>query len=192
MEDTTKFNIPDFEVSPEGDQPASITEKKTPNKKEKVPNKLPRMNRTVNCIHCSAARILNPDQYESYYSYWGDEDKILRNFVCQPCDSLRKDNPFKFWLMYSPLVLKTIRSLRTTFELYKSSSRSAEDQNSLYVMTNNILGQGNLYCGTDFPSNCSLITENFLPVGVRLKKFPFVQEEIEFRPYDDVKVKIIQ
>jgi len=192
MEPTTEFVIPTITPKPEllletgGDNTPSKS------KKTKDKDKLARINRQVRCIHCDSIRILNPDQYEAYFAYWGNEDKINRNFVCQPCDSAKKENPFKFWLKYSEQTKKLLKTLRATFELYKSSTRGAAEQTALYTMINNALGEYRLYNGTDFPINCQLINSNMLPIGITIYTFPFVDKTVELRPYEvDDKVQFV-
>ena len=73
-------------------------------KNSKAKKLLSKVNRPMNCIFCETERILNPQQYQAYYDYWGDEDKIKRNFVCKPCEVKQNDNPFLFWLTNHEMV----------------------------------------------------------------------------------------
>ncbi len=156
--------------------------------------RLPRTNREVPCIYCGDIRTLNPDQYQSYFDYWGTEEKITRNFECKPCEILRTANPFSFHLIYSEQTRKFIKGLKAIFELYKSSPKGQDDVTSLQNMTNTMAAEYSMFTG-DFNSNCEFVIdpEKRLPNGLKVKNFPFVGS-IEFAPYNSAvsdKIKFL-
>ena len=153
-------------------------------KNSKAKKLLSKVNRPMNCIFCETERILNPQQYQAYYDYWGDEDKIKRNFVCKPCEVKQNDNPFLFWLTNHEMVKRLNRGLKATFEVYKSSGRSTEDVLALQNMTTNFLQQNKIDS-----ANMEFILENQLPVAIKIKNMPFVGT-FEFRPYTEEKIKL--
>lgn len=182
--ETNTFIIPDLT------NPTFITEKSEEvadenlQSKSKEPKKLAKVNRPINCIFCESERILNPKQYQSYFDYWGDEEKIKRNFVCKPCEMLQNENPFSFWLKNHDSVKKVVRALKAVFEVYKGSSKAQEDVVTLQNMTNNVLKDVHVDI-----TKIEFLLENRLPVAVRVKNMPFVGD-FEIRPYDEIKIKI--
>lgn len=153
-------------------------------KNSKAKKLLSKVNRDVKCIFCEESRILNPQQYQAYYDYWGDEDKITRNFICKPCEVKQNDNPFLFWLYNHDMVKRINRGLKATFEVYKSSGRSNDDVVALQNMATNLLQQNKISS-----DNMEFILENHLPVAIKIKNMPFIGT-FEFRPYNEEKIKI--
>lgn len=190
------FNIPTELLEPKKDK--RLENLKNSKKSEPKPEpvveseKLPRVNRQILCIHCETEKILNPDQYQSYYDYWGDEDKIKRNFICKPCDMAIQNNPFRFYATYSELTRKFIKQLKSFFESYRTSQRLPQDVNNLGSSVTQLCQEYNFY-KADFVSNCEYILDTVkqLPIGLRLKCMPYVGT-IEFLPYETTeKVKFL-
>lgn len=180
MEDTSKFNTPEFsnvvvEEKPKRDNLKEYREKK----------KLSKINRSIPCVFCETERILNPTQYQAYFDYWGDEDKIKRNFICQPCETKQNDNPFAFWINHHEKTRKLLKGLKAIFEVYKASTRSNGEVKTLQDTTISLLKENRISDG-----NMEFIIENQLPVGVRIRNMPFVGT-IEMKPYNEIKINII-
>jgi hypothetical protein len=199
--ETNAFNVPNFEFSTAAPEippiqqeydPEQIIEEHRPKhnpadnlKKYREKKKLSKVNRELDCPFCGEKRILNPNQYQSYYDYWGDEDKIKRNFICKPCEVKQNENPFLFWLQHHESTRKANRALKAVFELYKSSRRTQEDILALQNMTVNVMSEYKID-----PTNIEFITENNLPTAIRIKHMPFVGT-FEFKPYNEVKINIV-
>jgi hypothetical protein len=168
-----------------------VPETKVPEEKKKKVTKqiedkrlrLPRTNRTVKCIFCKEDRILNPDQYQAYFDYWGNEDKIEREFVCKPCDVKQKENPIKFWVLHSNHD-KLIHGLRTACDIYKNSGKSQSDVLNLQTMVTHYFNDVNII-GTNF----EFILENQLPVAFKVT-VPFVKERFQLNPYATTENRI--
>ena len=134
MENTTEFVLPVIEKTKR--------QKKQPPKQilEERP-RLPRTNRTIKCAFCASEKILNPDQYQSLFDYWGNEEKIEREFMCKDCDVAMKDNPILFWAKHSELLPALARKIRAAFEVFNSSIRDNENTVVLQNMVNSFLGE---------------------------------------------------
>lgn len=181
MENMEKLVVPDFSAQKSEEKP-----KKGDNlRKYREKQQLSKVNRNVPCIYCGTERILNPQQYQAYFDYWGDEDKVKRNFVCQPCDTEANKNPFLFWLNHHDSAKRLVRGLKAIFEVYKASPKAESDVLSLQNMTVGLLGENKI----DAP-NMEFITENKLPTGIRVKNMPFVGT-IELKPYNEQKIHIL-
>lgn len=164
----------------------SETPKKRDNLKEyRDKKKLAKVNRNVTCIFCATERILNPEQYQAYFDYWGDEEKIKRNFVCQPCDTKQSENPFAFWVTHHEKTRKLTKGLKAIFEVYRASNKTDIDVKSLQDMTVHLLGEYQIT-----GNNMEFIIENQLPAGVKIRNMPFVGT-IELKPYNETKINII-
>lgn len=187
LEDTNTINIPDFSEQPKKFNPLDNLRKRKVVEKEL----LPKRNRDICCSFCGTTKTLNPTQYQAYFDYWGDEDKIARNFICQPCDTYRKDNPFKFWLEYSEQSKKLSKKLKAIFEIYASSQKTDQDKLSFNNMFNNTLQEFNIWFTENWGTNCELLTENKLPIGAKVKKFPFIDQVFEIRPYETKFIKFL-
>ena len=194
MEDTTEFNVPNF------DDNSIIKGEEEPKKKfNPIDNlrkrketkeimdtrpRLPRTNRTINCIFCEEEKILNPDQYQSYYDYWGDEDKIIKNFSCKPCEMKMKENPIKFWYAHSDSSKKLLRNLKTAFDLFNLSEGNIQDITSLQNMCDHFLAVES-FCSRN---NFEFIIEDRKARGMKISNVPLVGTVI-YKPYDN-KYKI--
>ena len=190
MENTTTFQVPE----------GLLTEKKNPldNLKPKKAKKetteildtrprLPRTNRTISCIYCGQERILNPDQYQAYYDYWGDEEKVARNFDCKPCEVARNDNPFKFWFKHSEQTRVTLKTLKAIFEVFKNTRDVAYLQN----MTTTLFAEKFFLKVDNFNANGKFMINYGLPQGVEISCVPYVGT-VQFLPYEEQeKIKFI-
>lgn len=153
--------------------------------------RLVKVNRTVKCIHCEEDRILNPEQYQSYFDYWGDEDKIARNFVCKPCDVQIQDNPFRFWTIYGEQYRKLTKALKAAFEAFKDSARTSQDELRLTQTIIMHLNNANISATPQLLSNTHLefIISNKLVTGLKIKNVPFVGT-VTINPYESTKITI--
>lgn len=142
--------------------------------------RLPRTNRTVKCIFCDEEKILNPDQYQSYYDYWGDEDKIVKNFSCKPCEMKQKENPIKFWYLNSNESKRLVRNIKTAFDLYRASEKRKEDILVLQRMCDHFLAVESFCDRRVF----EFVAENQLPEAIKIKNIPLVGDII-LKPYDE-------
>lgn len=153
--------------------------------------RLPRINRTVKCIHCSEDKILNPDQYQSYFDFWGDEDKITRNFFCKPCDVTMKENPFAFWYPKSELTKRLMRNLKTAFGIFRTSGRTSEDELAMTEMIVHYLKEAKIDASPNLLSHSHLefLIRDKLVIGLKIKNIPFVGT-LTLLPYESEKIEI--
>lgn len=165
MENIQDIIIPGFPIQVEEE----VKEKKKVKKILDVRERLPRTNREIKCIFCEQEKILNPDQYQAYYDYWGSEEKVEKEFFCKPCDVLMKENPIKFWFLKDSRILKLMKNLRTAFDLYRISSRGPNDAVTLQTMSVGFLKECNIS-----DNNFEFIIQNQLPVAMKIKNIPFV------------------
>jgi hypothetical protein len=165
MEDTNNINLPDLPKK---------SGKKTKTKDKPIENQiLPRTNRDLVCIYCENEKILNPDQYQALYDLHGSEEKIKDEFFCKPCEMQMKNNPFKFWTIYGNQFKTLLKNLKTTFEIYKTSSHSLEDATALQNMTLSFLKE----CNIKEP-NFEFIIVDKNPIGMTIKSVPFVGDVV--------------
>lgn len=183
MENTEKFVIPDMSKPEEKPKKRNNLAEYQKQKRAQIAqeNRLPRQNRTLNCIYCDCERILNPDQYQSYFDYWDDEEKIKRNFVCKPCDVFSKENPFQFFLIYSEQTRKLIKATKAAFELYRENGNGQQLLTTIF----NLYKENKLFRGENFNDNCELIIDKY-PKGIKIHGFPFIGA-FEILPYESEK-----
>lgn len=146
---------------------------------------LPRINRDLVCIYCNSDKILNPDQYQALFDLYGDETKIQQEFYCKPCEMVMKKNPFIFWTLYGEGFKQLFKNLKTTFDVYKSSSRSVEDATALQSMTVNFLKE----CKIKEP-NFEFIINEKIPTGMIIKSVPFVGD-VHLNVYESGNDRIV-
>jgi hypothetical protein len=177
MENIESIILPDFK--------AKKTRPKKENKKVLVEKEtLPRTNRTVVCKYCESDRILNPDQYQSLFDLHGSEEKVAEEFCCKPCEMIMKNNPFYFWVNYGDSLHILSKNLKTAFDIYKTSSRSSADAVALQNMTVSFMKEVKIS-----DSNFEFIIVDRIPVGMKIKNFPFVGEII-LNVYENKKQRI--
>ena len=160
MNKTTELVIPDFskkEEKPKKGRPPS-----PPKTVEK--EVLPRTNREVKCAYCEATKILNPDQYQKRFDYFGSDDAVARHFQCQDCETAENTNPFRFWFTHSPIVNNMALRLKPVFETYvmEPNPQRLQDDTHTIMIENGIR-----------PPNYAFVIENGLPEGLTIN-FPFV------------------
>lgn len=178
MENIKSIILPDFKAK-------KTRSKKEPTKILVEKESLPRTNRTLVCKFCESDRILNPDQYQSLFDLHGSEEKVNEEFQCKPCEMSMKNNPFFFWAMYGEHLHILSKNLKTAFDIYKTSSKSSTDAVAMQNMS------------TSFLKECKILDPNFefiiidkLPVGMKIKNFPFVGNII-LNVYENKKQRII-
>ncbi len=173
MENTTEIKLPDFK-------------KEKPKKTPKVVEKeiLPRSNREVKCAYCSAAKTLNPDQYQKRYDYFGSEEAVERHFQCQECETAENTNPIRFAFEHSTLVNTLAIRLKPIFETFTFSPKSGNDVLRLQNETTQLLNE---YAIT--PKNFEFQVENKLPEALKIN-FPFVGDVV-IRPKEYLVAKKI-
>jgi hypothetical protein len=185
MENITTFIVPDI-----ANTKAKKVAKKKPTKEiieERA--RLPRTNRTIPCAFCHQDKTLNPDQYQARYDFWGDEDKLQREFQCKECDMSAKTNPVRFWLEHSELLYLLTRKVRAAFEVFNASSRGNDDVVALQNMVNSFLSEVHIdprlaVYGTE-PFAQNKITVKTL----KLNNIPFVGT-ITLQPYENTEHRI--
>lgn len=177
MENIESIILPDFK--------AKQTRPKKENKKVLVEKEtLPRTNRTVVCKFCESDRILNPDQYQSLFDLHGSEERVAAEFCCKPCEMNMKNNPFYFWVTYGEPLHILSKNLKTAFDIYKSSAKTPVDAVALQNMSVSFLKEAKIS-----ESNFEFVIINRLPVGMKIKNFPFVGEVI-LNVYENRKQRI--
>lgn len=149
--------------------PVEESKKKAPKKVLDVKERLMKVNRTVKCIFCDTERILNPDQYQTYFDYWGTEERVDKNFFCKPCDVKMQDNPIKFWFLNGDDLKTLSKNLKACFDLYTRSPRAQNDLLSLQSMSTAFLNAAKID-----GSNFEFIVSNAVPVAMKIKNIPFV------------------
>lgn len=185
MENTSEFIVP------------IIANKKAKKVAVKKPTKeiieerarLPRTNRTIPCVFCHQEKTLNPDQYQARYDYWGDEDKLQREFQCKECEMLAKANPVRFGLEHGELLLNLTRKIRAAFEVFNASSRGNDDVIALQNMVNSFLSEVHIdtrsaVYGTE-PFGQNQITAKTL----KINNIPFVGT-ITLQPYEHTEYRV--
>lgn len=192
MENIKEIEMPDFS-SKKLKAPSKEVSEKTSNTKKKVLTeeraRLPRTNRTVECAYCSESKILNPDQYQSYFDYWGSEEKIAKEFMCKDCEIQMKANPIKFWYLHGEPLQDLSRHIKVAFELFNKSSKGNQEFNSMRSMV--------LFHTKDVgfdESNVEFVARqlnNNLPEfhSLKLHKIPHVGS-ITLKPYENTKNRI--
>lgn len=194
MENTDKISLPaEFSAAPKRkfNPIENLRKNKKPIDLTETRERLLRVNRTVKCIHCEEDRILNPDQYQSYFDYWGDEDKILRNFVCKPCEVFMNNDPFKFWVLYGEQYKKLCKHLKAAFEGFRHSSKTPDAE---LLMTKTIV---EVLTDAKLSVNPNLLQNNHLEfiitsgnvLGLKIKNIPFVGT-VTITPYDTTKIAV--
>lgn len=177
MENTNEFIVPETITKPrkkkEKIEPKQILEERP---------RLTRTNRTIPCAYCSTEKILNPDQYQSMFDYWGNEEKIAREFMCKDCEVSMKENPIKFWAKHGELLPTLTRKVRAAFEVFNSSARGNNEIVTLQNMINSFLGEVFID-----PRLAEYGTEpaarGFLVKTLKLKTLPFIGN-ITIQPYE--------
>jgi hypothetical protein len=181
MENTTDFVLPVIEKTrkPKKQPPKQILEERP---------RLPRTNRTIKCAFCASEKILNPDQYQALFDYWGNEEKIEREFMCKDCDVAMKDNPILFWAKYSELLPALARKIRAAFEVFNSSTKGNENTVVLQNMVNSFLGEVKIDTrlaeyGTEPAPN------GFTVKNLKLNNMPFIGT-VTLYPYEQPSNRI--
>jgi hypothetical protein len=95
-----------------------------------------------------------------------------------------KNNPFSFWVIYGDHLQVLSKNLRTAFDLYKSSSKSPADAVALQNMSIAFLKEAKI-----LEPNFEFIIIDYLPVGMKIKNFPFVGTVI-LNVYENKKQRI--
>jgi hypothetical protein len=175
MEKTTKFELPDFsEKKKRGPKPSKVIEK----------HLLASVNREVKCAYCGEIKILNPNQYQKRFDFFGSEDAIPKYFKCQPCETLENTNPIRFWFIHGSIVNEVANNLKTVFEDFIEGRINVND---LQIRNADILDANNIS-----KENRELLVENGKPEGFKFN-FPFVGT-VEIHPMDfriEKKIRII-
>lgn len=178
MENIDNIILPDFKAK-------KTRPKKEPKKVLVEKEALPRINRTVVCKFCGCDRILNPDQYQNLFDLHGSEEKVNEEFCCKPCEMNMKNNPFLFWTTYGEQLHVLSKNLKTAFDIYKSSSKSPSDAVAMQNMSVSFLKECKI-----FDPNFEFIIVDRLPVGLKIKNFPFVGNVV-LNVYENRKQRII-
>lgn len=191
MENKTEIELPDFSKVTLTPTPAKKAASKKAATKTIVEERerLPRTNRHINCSYCSTEKVLNPDQYQSYYDFYGSEDKIEREFMCKECEMESKKNPIKFWYKHGDLLQEMSRHIRIAFDLF---NRSSKGNNEFNAMRNMVLyhtkealieDTGVEFVARQLPNN--------LPEfhSLKIHKIPHVGT-LTIKPYEDKKNRI--
>lgn len=175
-------NITDF-VLPVLDKPEKQKkQKKQPKQILEERPRLPRTNRTIKCAFCSSEKILNPDQYQGLFDYWGNEEKIEREFMCKDCDVAQKENPILFGAKHGELFINLTKKIRAAFEVFNSSTRTNEHIVALQNMVNSFLSEVKIDTrsaeyGTEPAPN------GFIVKTLKLNNMPFIGT-ITLHPYE--------
>lgn len=168
-------------VPPTLDKPKKEKKAKEIKTIEEVRERLPRVNREIQCIHCRDLKTLNPDQYQSYFDYWGSIEKVEREFYCKTCDVAMKENPFKFWTFHGDNFKRLGKYLKSCFENYRKSNRNQEDLVSLQNMSLHFLHEADVR-----EPNYEFVIVDSLPHAMKIKNIPFVGN-IQLNVYDDAR-----
>lgn len=193
MEKTDTIAIPaEFSSPPKKFNPINnLRKNKKPLDLEETRTRLPKVNRSVKCVHCEQDRILNPEQYQSYFDYWGDEEKLLRNFICKPCDMQIQLNPFKFWTVHSDHYSKLSKTLKIAFDLFNNSQKTSNDEMNMTKMIVDTLKIANIEASPNLLSNNHLefMIDNRVVRGMKIKNIPFVGT-VTITPYESTKITV--
>jgi hypothetical protein len=192
MENIQEIEMPDFSSKKPKVSSKEVVEKTSSSKKKVLTEereRLPRTNRTVECAYCSQSKILNPDQYQSYFDYWGSEEKIAKEFMCKDCEISMIANPIKFWYRHGEILQELSRHIKVAFELFNKSSKGNQEFNSMRSMV--------LFHTKDSgieESNVEFVARqlnNSLPEfhTLKLHKIPHVGS-ITIKPYENTKNRI--
>lgn len=178
MENTTEFVLP---VLGKPEKPKKQP-KKQPKQILEERARLPRTNRTIKCAFCASEKILNPDQYQALFDYWGNEEKIEREFMCKECEVSQKENPILFWAQHGELFINLTKKIRAAFEIYNASIRTNEHIIVLQNMVNSFLIECTIDTrlaeyGTEPAAN------GFTVKTLKLNNMPFIGT-VTLHPYD--------
>lgn len=181
MEDIKNFDIPEF---------IDLTEdkgktKKVPKKETKLileeRGRLPKINRTLRDIYSGEEKIVNPDQYQALYDYWGSHEKIEKNFISKETEMQMRENPIRFWLLHGQLLQNLAIQLKAIYEdFFRLNDPGYFVRESKRLFTENNIA---LY---DFEP---LNTQNKTLNGVIIKNIPFVGN-ILIKPYENRQNRI--
>lgn len=167
--ENTQTITPYIPPSLDGNKPLK-SEKKPVKTILDVKERLPKVNRTITCTCCKEEKILNPEQYQAYYDYWGTTEKIEKEFICKPCEMLRKENPFKFEYTHSEFIDKFKKDVRRFFLEWRDVSK----RNNALIGLQTLLEQSSIK-----DPNFEVVMQNGIPNGMRIRNIPFVGN-IEF------------
>lgn len=177
-------NIDDLILPESIKKPKKTTRKKSKPKTIKTDKTvLARTNREVPCAYCQETRVLNPDQYQRYFDYYGSEDKLKKEFVCKSCDMAMQDDPHTFWAKHS-LGSKSFASLgkeiKDIIDMFKGSSRTPQD---LQVFNRQVSDKVTEYHIK--PENLEFVIDRAsnLPIMLKISNLPFIGK-ITLKPYE--------
>jgi hypothetical protein len=176
MENIDSIILPDLTKKPKTEKP--------PKKVLVEKSVVSRVNRNVVCGYCEIEKILNPDQYQLLLDTHG-EDKIAEEYICKPCEMNMKRNPLEFWAIHGPQFKIMIKHLKNSFDSYKHSTRQGPDAVKLQTDVASIM-----FANKIVDPNYEFITENWIPVAMKIKNFPCVGSII-LRVYEQGKNKIV-
>ena len=186
-ENTTDFVVPEMET---------VKKRKTKQQTKQILEerpRLPRTNRTIPCAFCTTDKILNPDQYQALLDYWGNEEKIAREFMCKDCEVAMKDNPFKFWARHGDLLHALTRKLRAAFEVFNATNRGTSDVISLQNMVNSFLGEAFINNSlVEYITEPQPIPQNpraFFVKALKIRNMPFIGTTT-LQPYEPVNSRL--
>lgn len=172
MENIDSIILPDLTKKPKIEKPP----KKILVEKEIVS----RINRNVTCGYCEIEKILNPDQYQSLLDNHGSEDE----FMCKSCEVTMKRTPLEFWTVHGPQFKIMSKYLKNTYDTYRNSARQGSDAMKLQADSAAIMLANKIV-----DPNYEFITENQIPVAMRIRNFPCVGSVV-LRVYEQGKNKI--
>ena len=177
MENVESIILPDFDAKPKRQKKASKTvlvEKES----------LPRVNRTVVCNYCDTGKVLNPEQYQILFNMHENEEKLQAEFMCKACEMAAKRNPVEFWTVHGEQLHDLSKNLKTAFDLYKNSARQPQDAVAMQTMSINFLKDCHI-----FEPNFEFVTENRVPVALKIKSIPYVGTVV-LKVYESRKYRI--
>jgi len=181
LENTTEFVVPEMKQR-------KRKEKKEPKQILEERPRLTRTNRTIPCAFCATEKILNPDQYQARFDYWGDEEKLAREFMCKDCEVSMKENQFKFWAKHGELFQTLTRKIKAAFEVFNASNRGNPETVTLQNMVNSFLGEAFID-----PRTVEYGTEpaarGFLVKTLKLRNLPFIGT-LTLQPYESVNNRL--
>lgn len=123
------------------------------------------MNRNLICKDCGETKWLSQKQWRKRIGEEGSNIKVKRRFRCKKCLILKRDDSFKYQLMYGKPVKEIKKKLKTAYRKAKKTNNFGGLQNNI----NNLLRE--IYID---PSKCVYHTEGSKLFGITIQNYPFI------------------
>lgn len=135
---------------------------------------LKKKNRTLKCKITGRDIIVKPDKYERLFKYYGDEDKIKKNFISYSVEKEAREPTFKFWFENCSEMKYFKSRIIKILETFKISKRTQNDVLDLQTQSSHLCNSS----GVDFSSIEFIQSDDskgrYLQ-GIIIKNIPFIK-----------------